>query len=286
MAKPGYLYVLGHPSDPGLYKIGMTTRHPDARLVEHNTNVAAYTGRLVKETGQKWELKTSIEVADTVLAEAAFWGATPLADIPFRGGIEVERMEWKWVEAGLKAAKLAKPRLAKPVPDWVYAYTAWMIKRLSGRGIELVGQTTSRSGKSKFRCSNGHEWKTRSTPVSEGEGCPECGMGETTFEEIWESAKLGYLNLLTHPEQPGLVKFVITYGNASDEEILGDWEVHRHRFVEDPVLAEKLIWELLGQPKPEDSQAVQCKLEAAEQAIRDLVYRMFSEAAKTAKDRL
>jgi hypothetical protein len=32
----GYLYVLVHPSDPDLYKVGQTTRHPQERLVEHN----------------------------------------------------------------------------------------------------------------------------------------------------------------------------------------------------------------------------------------------------------
>jgi len=34
----GYLYVLVHPSDPGLYKIGVTTHHPEKRLAEHNSN--------------------------------------------------------------------------------------------------------------------------------------------------------------------------------------------------------------------------------------------------------
>src|SRR5262249_8737105 len=36
--KSGYLYVLVHASDPDLYKVGQTTRHPQERLVEHNSN--------------------------------------------------------------------------------------------------------------------------------------------------------------------------------------------------------------------------------------------------------
>ena len=194
-------------------------------------------------------------------------------------------MEWKWVEAGLSAAKKTIKPPSKPTPDWVHAYTAWMIKRLSGRGIELVGQTTSRSGKSKFRCSNGHEWKTRSDPVSNGEGCPTCGMGTRTVKEVWEAAKLGHLYLLTHPSKPGWIRIGLSYtapGEVEESDLDG-WEINRFRFVEDPVLAERLIWELLGQPKPEDGQAVQVELKVAEQAIRDLIYRMHTACAVAAK---
>ena len=108
--KSGYLYVLVHPSDPDLYKVGQTTRLPQERLVEHNSNYSKHAGRIVKETGQKWELKTYIAVPDPNWAETVFWGATGLADIPFREGIEVARMEWKLVQAGLKAAKKAGVR--------------------------------------------------------------------------------------------------------------------------------------------------------------------------------
>jgi hypothetical protein len=96
--KPGYLYVLEHPSHPGLYKIGKTTRPPEARLAEHNSNSEEYTGRIVKETGQKWTLKTFIKVADTTLAESVFWGHTSIADIPFLGSIEVHNLEWAEVQ--------------------------------------------------------------------------------------------------------------------------------------------------------------------------------------------
>ena len=55
--KPGYIYVLVHPSDPDLYKVGITTRTPQIRLAQHNNDYSQLTGRIVKETGQKWELK-------------------------------------------------------------------------------------------------------------------------------------------------------------------------------------------------------------------------------------
>ena len=55
--KSGYIYVLIHPSDPDLYKIGITTLKPEQRLAQHNSDCTQLTGRIVKETGQKWELK-------------------------------------------------------------------------------------------------------------------------------------------------------------------------------------------------------------------------------------
>lgn len=81
---PGYLYVLVHPSDPDLHKIGITTRHPEYRLVEHNRNYATYAGQIVKATGQKWELKEFHVVPDPNWAEIVFWRATGLTDIPLR----------------------------------------------------------------------------------------------------------------------------------------------------------------------------------------------------------
>lgn len=55
--KPGYIYVLTHPSDPNLYKIGVTVLEPTKRLSQHNSDFSRAAGRVVKETGQKWELK-------------------------------------------------------------------------------------------------------------------------------------------------------------------------------------------------------------------------------------
>ena len=287
--KAGYLYVLIHPSDPDLYKVGQTTRHPEERLVEHNDDYEEYSGQIVKETGQKWELKTYIAVPDPYWAEAVFWRATPLADIPFRRGIETERMEWEWVQAGLEAAKKAGVRPPrKPLPDHVYAYTAEMKKRLEGRGITLVGHVTSRSGKATFRCSNDHEWRTRSAYVANGEGCPQCGIGDRKPEEIWRAAKMGHLCLLTHPDRPGVIKIGLTYSTLEqcyDENAWEDWEIHRYRFVVEPILAESLIWELLGYPLPHDREPIRMDLSIAEQAFRDLTPRMQSEIALAEKEK-
>src|SRR5437588_7952038 len=108
--KSGYLYVLVHPSDPYLYKIGVTIKKPEQRLAEHNGVYTELTGRIVKETGQKWELKEYIVVPDPYWAEKVFWGATPCGVMPFPGGAEVEKMEWEWIQAGLNAAKKAGVR--------------------------------------------------------------------------------------------------------------------------------------------------------------------------------
>jgi hypothetical protein len=286
--KSGYLYVLVHPSDPDLYKIGVTILDPTKRLAQHNSQHEKYAGRIVKETGQKWELKTFIAVTDPYWAEAVFWRATPFAVTPFRGGIEVQKMEWELVQAGLDAAKKAGVRPpAEPFPDWVYAYTAWMRKRLEGRDIKLVGHVTSRSGKSTFRCTNGHEWRTRSTFVAEGEGCPQCGIGARELNEIWQTAHLGYLCLLIHPDKPGAIRVGLTHSAVDqwyEENIWGDWEVHRYRFVEEPVLAESLVWELLGVPPRNNGEPIRIDLSVAEQAFRDLVGRMHREIALKEKE--
>lgn len=288
--KSGYLYVLVHPSDPDLYKVGQTTRHPEERLAEHNSNYEKYAGQIVKETGQKWELKTYFAVPDPFKAETVFWGATPLADIPFLQGIEVQKMEWEWVQAGLDAAKKAGVRLPpKPPPDHVYAYTAWMKKRLEGRGIALVGHVRSKtSGRNNFQCSNGHEWRTVPNNVAEGEGCPQCGIGQRTPEEVRQAAKPGVLCLLIHPDKPGVIKIGLTYGTLEhcyEENVWGDWEVHRYRNVEEPILAERLIWELLGYPQPSDNEPINIDLHIAEQAFRDIHYRLRSEIALAEKEK-
>lgn len=282
----GYLYVLTHPSNPNLYKVGQTTRHPLERLAEHNCNYEEYAGQIVKETGQKWELKEYHAVPDPSWAETVFWSATGLAEIPFRGGIEVETMEWAQVQKALDVAKNAGVRPpSKQLPDHVYAYTAWMKKRLEGRDITLVGYVKSMvSGKATFLCSNGHEWRTGCKAVTEGEGCPECGIGNRKLEEIWQAAKLGYICLLIHPNRPGFIKIRLTYNRQCYERnAWEDWEVHRYRFVEDPVLAERLIWELLGHPIPKDREPIRINLSVAEQAFRDLIYQMHREIALAEK---
>ena len=288
--KSGYIYVLVHPSDPDLYKIGITTRKPEQRLAQHNGDYSQLAGRIVKETGQKWELKEYHAVPDPYWAKTVFWGATPLADLPLGRRIDVEQMEWKWVQAGLDAAKKAGVRPPpKELPDHVYAYTAWMKKRLEGRDIALIGYVKSTAGKATFKCSNGHEWRTRPDYVAEGEGCPQCGIGERDPEEMRRAINRAYLCLLTHPDKPGVIKIGLTYSTLEqcyEENVWDDWEVHRYRYVwEEPVLAESLIWELLGISKPNDSEQIEIDLRVAEQAFRDLIYKMRHEIALVEKEK-
>ncbi len=108
----GYIYVLVHPSDPDLYKIGITIRTPQIRLAQHNTDCSQLAGRIVKETGQKWELKEYHSVPDPYYAELVFWKTTKFADIPYRRGVEVETMSWEDVEKALNVGReiKSKPR--------------------------------------------------------------------------------------------------------------------------------------------------------------------------------
>lgn len=279
--KPGYIYVLTHPSDLDLYKIGITTRKPEQRLAQHNSDYTKLAGSIVKETGQKWELKEYHAVPDPYWAESVFWGATKFADIPYRYGVEIERMSWEEVQAGIDAAIQAGVRPPPPPqPDHVYAYTASMRKRLEGRDITLLGYVRSFNGKANFRCSNGHEWRTTPRYVAEGEGCPKCGIGEMDPEEIRKMVNAGVICLLTHPDMPGYVNIWLGYGTLEEvcrERPWGDWEIHRYRNVEEVALAESLIWELLGGPPPHAREPIKKDLNIAEDAFRKLIYAMREE---------
>ncbi len=283
--KSGYIYVLTHSSNPNLYKIGVTIRRPELRLAEHNRDLSKHAGRVVEETNQKWELKEYHPVPDPYWAENSFWSATPYSDIPYRGGVEIENMLWEEVQTGLKAAKAAgiRPDTHTPLPDYVYAYTASMKKRLEGRGITLLGHVNSMvSGKADFICNNGHQWRTRSIQVAEGEGCPNCGIGQRTAEEIRKAIGAGVICLLTHPEKSGLLKIGIEFGTWAEicEKWPWDkWEYHRYRHIEEVGLAEMLIWELLGHPLPHTHEEILIDINIAEEAFRRLHYAIQEEIA-------
>ena len=279
---PGYLYVLTHPSKPDLYKVGQTIRHPQVRLAEHNSGYDKYAGQIVKETGQKWELKTYISVPDPYWAEAVFWNTTPFAVLPYRYGIEVQVMPWEEVQKGLVAARKAGLRPPPgPIPDHIYAYRAWMNKRLYGRGITLIGEVRSKAGKSNFRCSNGHQWRTTPMNVAKGEGCPHCGMGERNLIELLKAIKVGTIHLLIHPNKPGFIKIGLKYAGIEhqEENIWKEWEEHRYRSVEEPELALSLVMELLGMPEADPFEPIEIDLDTAEKAFRELHYRLDSEIA-------
>lgn len=169
--RPGYLYVLVHPSDPDLYKIGVTILEPDKRLAQHNRNLGEYAGKIVKETGQPWELKTYIEVADPYWAEKTFWGATPWSLIPFRGSVEVRKMEWKWVQQGLDAATKAGER---PPPPRTTRNREWMVDQLAGTGITMIGTYRGLVTGIEFQCEKGHVFKESAGLVANQKTCPCC----------------------------------------------------------------------------------------------------------------
>lgn len=176
MIKSGYLYVLVHPSNPNLKKIGQTVCKPEERLAQHNCNFEEYAGRIVKETGQKWELKEYIAVPDPAYAEAVFWEV--LCPGPFKQskGIEVvEIVGWDRVQEALEAAKRAgmrpppRPRLT-PVRN-----REWMLKQLEGTGIAMTGRYRGLVTGVEFQCSKGHVFKKSAGVVAYGKSCPHCG---------------------------------------------------------------------------------------------------------------
>ena len=293
MTKPGYIYVLTHPSDPNLYKIGVTILEPKKRLAQHNTELTKAAGLVVKETGQKWELKEYHSVPDPYWAERAFWATTSVSDVPYRRGVEVERMTWEEVQRGLEAAQKSGLRAEAPqppIPEWVYAYTAQMKRRLEGRDIVLLGHVKSMvSGKSDFRCSNGHEWRTTPMLVAEGAGCPECGIGARTPEEVRRMVNAGIICLLTHPDNPGMVKIGVAHctpQTAYEGNLWDGWHVHRYRNVEEITLGEAIAWELLGHPLPHERGPIEIELSKAEQAFRKLQYVIQEQMASGERDQI
>jgi len=174
---PGYLYVLVHPSNPDLYKIGQTNRNPEERLAEHNSNYQEYTGQIVKETGQKWILKEYIEVSDPYWAETVFWQATPLGTPPIRRGIEVEKMKWEWVQAGLDAAKKAGIHPPPKFRTTSVRNQEWMTKQLEGTGITMIGRYRGLATVVDFQCSKGHVFKKSAGVFAKGSrSCPLCSL--------------------------------------------------------------------------------------------------------------
>lgn len=61
--------------------------------------------------------------------------------------------------------------------------------------------------------------------------------------------------------------------------------VHRYQRVEDSVLAERLIWELLGQPLPHNREPIKIDLSVAEEAFQKLIYKMHQEIALVEKEK-
>jgi hypothetical protein len=172
--KSACLYVLVHPSDPDLYKIGVTILPPKKRLAQHNRLYKEYAGQIVKETGQKWELKICIAVPDPFWAERAFWGATPFPDMPNQRGIEVVKMEWQLVQKGLDAAKKAGIRPPRTTRTTPVRNREWMIRQLEGSGITMIGGYRGLVTGMEFQCEKGNVFKESPGVVANRKSCPCC----------------------------------------------------------------------------------------------------------------
>ena len=170
--KSGYLYVLEHPSDPNLMKIGHTTRTPEKALAQHNSNYTKLAGQIVKETGQKWELKEYIAVPDPAYAKAVFWSTTSLHAL--RGKEDVSRMRWDEVQMCLDVAKKAGTRPPPKPRTGPVRNREWMIKQLEGTGITMIGQYRGLVTGVEFECAKGHVFKKSAGVVAYGKSCPLC----------------------------------------------------------------------------------------------------------------
>ena len=123
--------------------------------------------------------------------------------------------------------------------------------------------------------------------VAEGEGCPLCGIGERTLDEILQAARPAYICLLTHPDRPQAIRIELQYITSKETRTADrhGWEVHRSRYTDEPELAEKLIWMLLGRSMPESREVVGIELGKAEQAIREIIHRIYHEIAQAERSK-
>ena len=179
----GFIYILTHPSDPYLIKVGMTTRSPQVRLKEHNTQFDKAAGKVVEATGQEWVLKEYFEVEDTYNAESAFFQRSPLTEIPGALGNELLKLDdkyitWEWVKEGLNAAKTigirkdtSQPPTPKPKPK---KGAQWIEAQLEGSGLKPIKGCGNGITKVAFECQKGHIFKISGRLLVNHPFCPAC----------------------------------------------------------------------------------------------------------------
>lgn len=181
--KAGYIYILIHPSDKYLIKVGMTTRTPYARLKEHNTQFDKAAGKVVEATGQEWLLKEYFEVVDTYNAESAFFQRSPLTEIPYALGNELLRlddkhMNWDWVNEGLEAARSIGIRRDPSQPPNPKAKpkkgAKWIAAQLEGSGLTPIKGCGNGITKVSFECPEGHIFKISGYSLVRFPYCPVC----------------------------------------------------------------------------------------------------------------
>lgn len=181
--KTGFIYVLIHPSDPNLIKVGMTTRNPEIRLKEHNTQFDKAAGKVVEATGQKWVIKEFFPVEDTYNAESAFFHRPPLTEIPYILGDELLKLDgniitWDWVNQGLEVAKsvgiredISQPPIPKPKPK---KGSQWIEDQLKDTGLRPLKGYGNGIRKVAFECSDGHVFKLDGRMLVRFPFCPIC----------------------------------------------------------------------------------------------------------------
>jgi hypothetical protein len=185
--KPGFIYVLIHPSDPNLIKVGMTTRNPKVRLKEHNTQFDKAAGRIVRDTGQDWVIKEFFAVKDVYNAESVFYNRRPLNFPKFgigRGGrteiiklIDSGDITWDWVQEGLELAKsigvrrdVLQPPNLKPKPK---KGSEWIKNQLKDSGLKPL-KGFGGIQKVEWMCSEGHIFKLDGRTLVRFPFCPIC----------------------------------------------------------------------------------------------------------------
>ena len=181
--KSGFIYVLTHPSDAYLIKVGMTTRNPNVRLREHNTQFDKVVGKVVEATGQEWILKEFCAVEDTYNAESAFFHRSPLTELPYMLGNELVilddgEMNWDWVNEGLAIAKAvgvrkdtSQPPVPKPKPK---RGAKWIEAALRDSGLMPLKGYGNGITKVSFKCSQSHIFRIAGCNIVRFPFCPVC----------------------------------------------------------------------------------------------------------------
>ena len=174
LTEPGYLYVLAHPSDPLLVKVGRTIQKPEVRLAQHNSDFSKIAGQIVLDTGQEWILIEVIEVPDPVNAETVFWRTACWH--PFRGRpkVEVVQMSDEELQKGLDAARKAGVRPPRQKRKTPVKNREWMNKQFEGTSLKMIGHYRGLVTKVEFECSHGHVFKASPGLVVNEKYCPFC----------------------------------------------------------------------------------------------------------------
>ena len=183
----GYLYILSHPSDSKLIKVGVTKREPYKRLKEHNSNLKAQAGKIVEKTGIKWQIKAVFPVPDIYMAESAFFNRYPLDCLP-SGKSEVFQIDdiftQKWIDDGIRLATEVGIRHNKdqsPIPrKEPKRGKKWLEEQLSRAGLIAVNSYGNGLTKVWFECGNDHKFKIDGLTLSRYLKCPIC------FPDIYE----------------------------------------------------------------------------------------------------